>query len=135
MIRIYSEKRPDVVIFPKNVIEVSTAVKICNEAKIPIIPFGTGTGLEGGINAIVVPFSFCYIFRETFFRFVEEIVYFYVFFPIFIFSAYHFVFFLISSSPIYSISPFLTFGLSVFSISFFFLMSNWRLIISTLRRE
>ncbi|VDN53380.1 unnamed protein product [Dracunculus medinensis] len=49
----HPEKRPDVVIFPKNVIEVSTAVKICNEAKIPIIPFGTGTGLEGGINAIV----------------------------------------------------------------------------------
>lgn len=45
---------PDLVVIPKNVEEVSGIVKICNENKIPIIPFGTGTGIEGGVVPIKV---------------------------------------------------------------------------------
>ena len=35
--------------FPKNNEEVSKIVKICNCNKIPIVPFGTGTSLEGHV--------------------------------------------------------------------------------------
>lgn len=37
---------------------MSEILKICNENRIPVIPFGTGTGLEGGVNAIVVRLLF-----------------------------------------------------------------------------
>ncbi len=37
------------VIFPKTNEEVSTILKICNEKKVPIVPFGTGTSLEGNV--------------------------------------------------------------------------------------
>ena len=43
---------PDAVLFPKNVEQVSAIARICNENKVPIIPFGTGTGIEGGVVAI-----------------------------------------------------------------------------------
>uniref|UniRef100_A0AC34R333 FAD-binding PCMH-type domain-containing protein n=1 Tax=Panagrolaimus sp. JU765 TaxID=591449 RepID=A0AC34R333_9BILA len=43
---------PDLVVIPKNVEEVSGIVRICNENKIPVIPFGTGTGIEGGVVPI-----------------------------------------------------------------------------------
>ena len=42
---------PDAVVFPKSTQEVSEIVKICAEHKVPVIPFGTGTSLEGHINA------------------------------------------------------------------------------------
>lgn len=45
---------PDVVVFPKNVEEVSAVVRVCNDRYIPVVPFGTGTGLEGGIAAYTV---------------------------------------------------------------------------------
>lgn len=32
--------------------QVSAIARICNENKVPIIPFGTGTGIEGGVVAI-----------------------------------------------------------------------------------
>ena len=35
------------VVFPKTNEEISKIVKLCNKNKIPIIPFGTGTSLEG----------------------------------------------------------------------------------------
>ncbi len=35
--------------FPNNNNEVSKVVKICNDNKIPIVPFGTGTSLEGHV--------------------------------------------------------------------------------------
>ena len=37
------------VTFPNNNEEISKIVKICNEYKVPIIPFGTGTSLEGHV--------------------------------------------------------------------------------------
>ncbi|KAL7885352.1 hypothetical protein AOLI_G00056470 [Acnodon oligacanthus] len=43
---------PDVVVFPRCVEEVSALAKICHQYQLPIIPFGTGTGLEGGVGAL-----------------------------------------------------------------------------------
>ncbi|XP_077592548.1 putative D-lactate dehydrogenase, mitochondrial [Stigmatopora nigra] len=43
---------PDVVVFPRCVEEVSALAKVCHEKQLPIIPFGTGTGLEGGVGAV-----------------------------------------------------------------------------------
>ena len=37
------------VIFPETNEEVSTILKICNERKVPVVPFGTGTSLEGNV--------------------------------------------------------------------------------------
>jgi len=42
---------PDAVVFVKSTREVQDIVRICGEHKVPIIPFGTGTSLEGGVNA------------------------------------------------------------------------------------
>ena len=42
---------PDAVIFVKTTHEVQEIVKICLEYEVPIIPFGVGTSLEGGLNA------------------------------------------------------------------------------------
>eukprot|EP00066_Takifugu_rubripes_P029153 XP_011618419.1 PREDICTED: probable D-lactate dehydrogenase, mitochondrial [Takifugu rubripes] len=43
---------PDVVVFPHCVEEVSALAKVCHKHRLPIIPFGTGTGLEGGVSAV-----------------------------------------------------------------------------------
>ncbi len=40
---------PDAVVFPDSNKEVSEIVKICAKYKIPIIPYGTGTGVEGAV--------------------------------------------------------------------------------------
>ena len=40
------------VIFPETNEEVSTILKVCNERKIPLVPFGTGTSLEGNVVGI-----------------------------------------------------------------------------------
>lgn len=45
---------PDVVVFPRSVEEVSALAKVCHRHHLPIIPFGTGTGLEGGVGAVKV---------------------------------------------------------------------------------
>jgi D-lactate dehydrogenase (cytochrome) len=42
---------PDAVVFPQTTEDVQDAVRICAQHKVPIIPFGTGTSLEGHINA------------------------------------------------------------------------------------
>lgn len=43
---------PDVVVSPGETLEVSEICKLCYADNIPIIPFGTGTGLEAGISAL-----------------------------------------------------------------------------------
>lgn len=48
---------PDVVVFPQCVEEVSALAKVCHKHLLPIIPFGTGTGLEGGVSAVKVRHS------------------------------------------------------------------------------
>jgi D-lactate dehydrogenase (cytochrome) len=42
---------PDAVFFPKSTEDVSEVVRICADHLAPIIPFGVGTSLEGGVNA------------------------------------------------------------------------------------
>ena len=42
---------PDAVVFPQSARDVQEAVRICAEHKVPVIPYGTGTSLEGHINA------------------------------------------------------------------------------------
>ncbi|MBT4905549.1 MAG: FAD-binding protein, partial [Rhodospirillaceae bacterium] len=43
---------PDAVAFPNNTDEVAEIVRLCGGHKIPIIPYGVGTSLEGGISAV-----------------------------------------------------------------------------------
>ena len=42
---------PDAVVFVRSTEEVSNIVKICATHEVPIIPYGTGTSLEGHLNA------------------------------------------------------------------------------------
>jgi D-lactate dehydrogenase (cytochrome) len=42
---------PDAVVFPQATEEVQDIVRICAQHKVPIVPFGTGTSLEGHVNA------------------------------------------------------------------------------------
>ena len=49
-----SVEPPDVVAFAESVDHVSRVARLCNDNEVPLIPFGSGTGLEGGVNAIKV---------------------------------------------------------------------------------
>jgi len=42
---------PEAVLFAETTEEVAEALKLCAEARVPVIPFGTGTSLEGHLNA------------------------------------------------------------------------------------
>ena len=42
---------PDIVVFPENSEEIRDIVKLCAAHKVPIIPFGAGSSLEGHLNA------------------------------------------------------------------------------------
>ncbi|WP_299878009.1 FAD-linked oxidase C-terminal domain-containing protein [uncultured Sulfitobacter sp.] len=44
-------QKPDAVIFAQSTQEVSEIVKVCAAHKVPIIAYGTGTSLEGHVNA------------------------------------------------------------------------------------
>jgi D-lactate dehydrogenase (cytochrome) len=44
---------PDAVVFAETTEEVADAVRICAEYRVPVIAFGTGTSLEGHVNAPV----------------------------------------------------------------------------------
>ncbi len=43
---------PDAVVFPETTEEVSRIIKFAYNNKIPVIPFGTGTALEGHVHAV-----------------------------------------------------------------------------------
>ena len=47
----HAAQLPDAVVFAESVEEVQQIVKLCARNKTPIIPFGTGTSLEGHISA------------------------------------------------------------------------------------
>src|SRR5256886_335786 len=42
---------PDAVVFPQATEDVQDIVRICARLRVPVIPFGTGTSLEGHVNA------------------------------------------------------------------------------------
>ena len=42
---------PDAVLFAETTAEVAEVVRLCAGARVPVIPFGTGTSLEGHVNA------------------------------------------------------------------------------------
>ncbi len=53
---------PDAVVFPQATADVQEVVRLCAAACVPVIAFGTGTSLEGQVNA---PFGgICLDFRE-----------------------------------------------------------------------
>lgn len=43
---------PDAVVYPQDTKEVSEIVRLCAEHGVPVIAFGTGTSLEGHVNAV-----------------------------------------------------------------------------------
>lgn len=45
----HEPKLPDAVVFPRNKEDVSKVLKFANERKIPVVPFGLGTSLEGHV--------------------------------------------------------------------------------------
>ena len=45
---------PSAVLFPQNVEQVSEIAQLCYSKNIHMVPFGTGTGLEGGVSATEV---------------------------------------------------------------------------------
>jgi D-lactate dehydrogenase (cytochrome) len=42
---------PDAVVFPQATADVQEVVRICAAHRVPVVPFGTGTSLEGQVNA------------------------------------------------------------------------------------
>ena len=42
---------PDGVVFPHSTAEVAEVVRLCAAQRVPVIPYGTGTSLEGHVNA------------------------------------------------------------------------------------
>lgn len=48
----HQPQRPDCVVFPLTNDEVAEIARLCFEHRMPIIPFGTGTAVEGGVVAI-----------------------------------------------------------------------------------
>lgn len=45
----------DLVVWPTNKEQVCQVAKLCNDHCLPLIPFGSGTGLEGGVVGIHHP--------------------------------------------------------------------------------
>lgn len=48
----HGARPPDAVAFPESTNEVAGVVSICAEHRVPVIPFGSGTGVEGGVLAV-----------------------------------------------------------------------------------
>jgi len=48
------DKLPDVVVFARSTEHVSACTQLCSDNNVPVIPFGTATGLEGGVVPVVV---------------------------------------------------------------------------------
>lgn len=48
----YPSAPPDLVVFAETTEDVAEVVRICAEHKVPVVPFGTGTSLEGHVAAL-----------------------------------------------------------------------------------
>ena len=48
----HKSESPELVVWPHTVEQIQELARICSSNRIPLIPYGTGTGLEGGISAI-----------------------------------------------------------------------------------
>jgi D-lactate dehydrogenase (cytochrome) len=48
----HAEARPDAVVWPRSVVEAARIVAVCAAHRLPIIPFGAGTSLEGHVAAL-----------------------------------------------------------------------------------
>ncbi len=48
----HAPQLPDAVVFARSTEEVSAIVKACSARRVPIVPFGAGTGLEGHVCAV-----------------------------------------------------------------------------------
>jgi D-lactate dehydrogenase (cytochrome) len=48
----HANQPPDLVVFPENTQEVAQIVALCAAAGMPIVPFGSGTSLEGNTAAV-----------------------------------------------------------------------------------
>ncbi len=48
----HKPQRPDCVVFPLSNDEVAAIARLCHAHRMPIVPFGTGTAVEGGVVAI-----------------------------------------------------------------------------------
>ncbi len=44
-------QKPDAVVFARSTQDVQDIVRVCADHRVPVIPFGTGTSLEGQVNA------------------------------------------------------------------------------------
>lgn len=57
----HMESLPDLVVFPETAQQVSEIVKLANKYKVPIVPFGLGSSLEGHVipyeHGITIDFS------------------------------------------------------------------------------
>src|ERR1700722_8708922 len=48
----HPDAAPDVVVWPKSVDEAAGVVRIAADLRVPLIPFGAGTSLEGQVAAL-----------------------------------------------------------------------------------
>ena len=48
----HPEARPDVVVWPRNIDDAAAVVRIALEHRLPLVPFGAGTSLEGHVSAL-----------------------------------------------------------------------------------
>ena len=48
----FNAESPEMVVFPKSTEEIQRIVKVCADHRVPIIPYGAGTSLEGNIHAL-----------------------------------------------------------------------------------
>jgi D-lactate dehydrogenase (cytochrome) len=44
--------RPDFVVFPHSTDEVAEIMRLCSELRVPVVPFGAGSSLEGQVDAL-----------------------------------------------------------------------------------
>ena len=48
----HATARPDLVVFPATTEEVATVVRACHARRVPMVPFGAGSSLEGNVAAL-----------------------------------------------------------------------------------